>query len=45
MNIPYAGVKYLMDQMAEGAEPIHYFKLYFTDAVIDIIRQETIDII
>ena len=40
-DIPFRGVHGLRNPMPQDAEPIDYFKLYFTDAVIDIIYKET----
>ena len=40
-DIPFRGVHGLRNPMPQDAEPIDYFKLYFTGAVIDIIYKET----
>ena len=40
-DIPFTGVEGLRNPMPQDAEPIDYFKLYFTDEVIDIIYKET----
>ena len=40
-DIPFTGVEGLRNPMPQDAEPIDYFKLYFTDEVFDIIYKET----
>ena len=40
-DLPFTGVEGLRNPMPQDAEPIDYFKLYFTDEVIDIIYKET----
>ena len=41
INIPFAGVEGLREEMTLDAEPIEYFSKYFTDKVTDIICKET----
>lgn len=40
-DIPFIGVEGLRNPMPQDAEPIDYFQLYFTDAIVDIICRET----